>query len=88
MMASPFIHSTSRTSARSEITHRISVHRYASRKRASLRAHASQTGGVDRTLSVLARIPRPIYDLVFGWEWFVDPDHRGPLSHDIFAGLP
>ena len=78
-------------SARSEITHRIPVHRYASRKRASLRAHASQTapeGGADRTLSALLRIPRPIFDLVLGWEWFTDPDHRGPVSHDIFAGLP
>ncbi|MEV4624018.1 PIG-L family deacetylase [Asanoa sp. NPDC049573] len=78
-------------SARSDITHRIPVHRYVSRKRASLRAHASQTaakGGADRTLAALLRIPRPVYDLVAGWEWFIDPDHRGPVSRDIFAGLP
>lgn len=77
-------------SARSEITHRISVHRYAAQKRASLRAHASQTaadGGADRTLAALLRIPRPIYDLVFGWEWFIDLDHRGPVSRDVFEGL-
>lgn len=78
-------------SARAEITHRVSVYRYAARKRASLRAHASQTaanGGADRMLATLLRIPRPIYDLVFGREWFVDPDHTGPVSRDIFAGLP
>ena len=39
-------------SPRSEITHRISVRRYAGAKRASMRAHASQAsadGGADRT---------------------------------------
>lgn len=78
-------------SARSEITHRISVRRYAAQKRASLRAHASQTsadGGADRALAAFLRIPRPLYDLVFGREWFIDPDHRGPVSRDIFEGLP
>jgi LmbE family N-acetylglucosaminyl deacetylase len=78
-------------SARSDITHRISVLRYATQKRASLRAHASQTaadGGADRTLAAFLRIPRPLYDLIFGWEWFVDPDHRGPVSRDVFEGLP
>lgn len=77
-------------SARSEITHRISVRRYAAQKRASLRAHASQTAadrGADRTLAAFLRIPRPIYDLVFGWEWFIDCDHRGPVSRDVFEGL-
>jgi LmbE family N-acetylglucosaminyl deacetylase len=77
-------------SARSEITHRISVRRYAAQKRASLRAHASQTaadGGADRTLAAFLRIPRPFYDLVFGWEWYVDLDHQGPVSRDVFEGL-
>ncbi|WP_433296600.1 PIG-L deacetylase family protein [Pseudonocardia sp. CA-142604] len=78
-------------SARSEITHRISVRRYAGQKRASLRAHASQTaahGGTDRTLATFLRIPRPLYDIVFGQEWFIDPDHQGPVAHDVFEGLP
>ena len=60
----------------SEITHRIDVRRYAAAKRASMRAHASQAsaeGGADRTLAAFLRIPRPLYDLVFGREWFVDP---------------
>ncbi len=87
-------------SARSEITHRISVRRHIAAKRASMRAHASQAsadGGADRTLAAFLRIPRPLYDLVFGREWFVDATPhlagRAPVSrpggirHDVFAGL-
>ncbi len=62
-------------SPRAEITHRVSVRRYAGAKRASMRAHASQSsadGGADRTLAAFLRIPRPLYDLVFGREWYVD----------------
>lgn len=77
-------------SARSEITHRIPVWRHAARKRASLRAHASQTaanGGADRMLAAYLRIPRPLFDLVFGWEWFIDPARRGPVARDVLDGL-
>ncbi len=79
-------------SPRAEITHRISVRRYAGQKRASMRAHASQAavdGGADRTLAAFLRIPRPLYDLVFGREWFVDPS-RPPgraVARDVFDGL-
>ena len=80
-------------SARSEITHRINVRRHIAAKRASMRAHASQAsadGGADRTLAAFLRIPRPLYDLVFGREWFVDPAARpgDPVRHDVFDGLP
>jgi len=80
-------------SPRADITHRVNVRRYASAKRASMRAHASQAsadGGADRTLAAFLRIPRPLYDVVFGREWFVDPAHPpgAPVSRDIFAGLP
>jgi LmbE family N-acetylglucosaminyl deacetylase len=88
-------------SARREITHRISVRRHLAAKRASMRAHASQAsadGGADRTLAAFLRIPRPLYDLVFGREWYVDatPHLRGRdpgsepsgIRHDVFAGLP
>ncbi len=89
-------------SARADITHRIDVRRYARAKRAAMRAHASQaTGGGaadpgdggqtgDRTLAAFLRIPRPLYDLVFGREWFRDPS-RPPgeqVSRDVFEGLP
>jgi LmbE family N-acetylglucosaminyl deacetylase len=87
-------------SARSEITHRVDVRRFARAKRASMRAHASQaTGGGaasvgdggqtgDRTLGAFLRIPRPVYDLVFGREWFRDPalPPGGPVRTDIFEG--
>jgi LmbE family N-acetylglucosaminyl deacetylase len=62
-------------SARADITHRISVRRHIKAKRESMRAHASQAsadGGADRTLAAFLRIPRPLYDLVFGREWYVD----------------
>lgn len=80
-------------SARRDITHRISVTRYAAAKRAAMRAHASQAsaeGGADRTLAAFLRIPRPLFDLVFGREWFVDPARRPgqPVARDIFEGLP
>ncbi len=76
-------------SPRSAITHRIDVRRYAAQKRASMRAHASQSsadGGADRTLAAFLRMPRPLYDLVFGREWFVDPA-RAPgsrISRNVF----
>lgn len=80
-------------SARDEITHRINVRRYAAAKRASMRAHASQAsaeGGADRTLAAFLRIPRPLFDLVFGREWFIDPARASgrPVARDIFEGLP
>lgn len=79
-------------SARSEITHRISVRRYAAAKRASMRAHTSQAsadGGADRTLAAFLRIPRPLFDVVFGREWFIDPARPAglPVSRDVFEGL-
>ena len=66
------------------------VRRYASQKRASMRAHASQAsadGGADRTLAAFLRIPRPVFDLVFGREWYVDasrPAGAG-VAHDVFG---
>ena len=87
-------------SARSDITHRIDVRRHVRAKRESMRAHASQaTGGGaasvgagaqtgDRTLGAFLRIPRPLYDLVFGREWFRDPalPAGGAVRTDIFEG--
>ncbi|GAA4396435.1 PIG-L family deacetylase [Fodinibacter luteus] len=89
-------------SARSDITHRIDVRRHVRAKRDAMRAHASQaTGGGaasvgeggqtgDRTLAAFLRIPRPVYDLVFGREWFRDPSlpAGGPVRTAIFEGDP
>lgn len=78
-------------SASADITHRIPVRRYARAKRSAMRAHDSQTadtGGGDRTLGMLLRIPRPLYDVVFGREWFVAPGApTGTARTDVFEGL-
>ena len=79
-------------SPRADITHRVNVSRYAAAKRASMRAHVSQASadnGADRTLAAFLRIPRPLYDVVFAHEWFVDPTHPpgAPVARDVFAGL-
>jgi len=78
-------------SDRAEITHRVDVRGQLSRKRASMRAHATQaTGGTgSRTLAFFLRLPGPLYRRVFGTEWFIE---RGrppatPAVDDIFASL-
>lgn len=81
-------------SARADITHRINVRRHIAAKRAAMAAHASQAsadGGADRTLAAFLRIPRPLFDLVFGREWYVEVDPAtgerkdvGGISYDIF----
>ena len=60
--------------SRAEITHVVDVRRYVRAKQAALAAHASQaSGGQDvRTVSLLARLPRPLARAVLGREWFVE----------------
>ncbi|PRY60063.1 LmbE family N-acetylglucosaminyl deacetylase [Knoellia remsis] len=79
---------------RADITHRIDVRRYAAAKRASMRAHAPQASsdgspGEARTLAAFLRIPRPIFDVVFGREWFRDPAAKAAdgIRSDVFEGL-
>ncbi len=79
-------------SSRADITHRVNVRRYASAKRASMRAHASQAsaeGGADRTLAAEDHVEQGSRDPQEGREWFVDPAHPpgAPISRDVFAGL-
>jgi LmbE family N-acetylglucosaminyl deacetylase len=59
-----------------EITHRVNVRRFARQKRASMAAHATQTTGGDgpRSLALALRVPRPLYRLLFGTEWYVRRD--------------
>jgi LmbE family N-acetylglucosaminyl deacetylase len=76
---------------RAQITHRVDVRRYADRKRASMRAHASQATADrgDRTLAALLRLPMPVYRRVLGREWFVERT-RVPgrlLLDDVFASV-
>ncbi len=58
------------------ITHKVNVRKYAAQKRASMAAHASQASGgdTDRTLAVMLKVPRALYRLVFGTEWYVRRD--------------
>ncbi len=56
------------------ITHRVRVGRYCRAKRYAMAAHTSQaTGDASvRTLAVFARLPEPVFRLVFAREWFVE----------------
>lgn len=62
-------------SPRAEITHRVDVRGFTDAKRAALAAHVSQSrSDADvRTLHVLSALPRPVFRLLMGWEWFVGP---------------
>lgn len=57
---------------RSQITHRVGVHRHLAAKRAALRAHASQAtaDGSIRTLAALTRLPSPLAGLLLGTEYY------------------
>lgn len=79
-------------SPRSAISYRVNVVRYTGKKRAAMRAHASQSAAdqdADRTLAAFLRIPRPLYDIVFGREWYAEPAATAGRSmrRDIFDGL-
>lgn len=73
------------------LTHRVDVTRHLDAKRAALAAHASQTrGGTDeRTISWLLRLPRPLFRLALGSEWYVEEGlvPRLPLLSDPLASL-
>ncbi len=74
---------------RSQITHRISVRRHLEAKRSAMAAHASQRrGGTLRVLDALLRLPTPLFGLVFGREWYVEPGRPlGAVQSDVFASL-
>jgi LmbE family N-acetylglucosaminyl deacetylase len=74
----------------SAITHRIDVRRFIAQKRQSMLAHATQATGGDtvRTLAALLRLPRFLFRLVLGTEWYVQPgEHSGPPLRDPLATL-
>ena len=80
-------------SDRSQITHRLRVHRESATKKRALACHASQMqgGGASlRTVRLLSRLPRPLFDLVVGTEWFVEPGAAtgGRPLRDLFAVAP
>lgn len=68
---------------RSQITQRIDVRRYAARKQRALAAHQTplySTGRGSRLFRVMVRLPRPLFTLVAGREWFAEPSK--PHLHD------
>lgn len=88
----PELPDTSRAfTARSDLTHEVDVRAHLDAKLASLRAHATQTGGGDRprTVGLLLRLPRPLARRVLGREWFREVGRRpaAGLEDDIFASL-
>ena len=77
-------------SPRSAITHRIDVRGFSAHKRAALAAHRSQVSGSGRAalgFRALLRLPAPIFGLLLGREWFVDPTAAAgsPISGDILT---
>jgi LmbE family N-acetylglucosaminyl deacetylase len=77
-------------SPRSAITHRVDVRRFAAQKRAALAAHRSQLGRgrAGRVFRLLVALPVPVYGLICGREWFVEPGAgAGPAGRrgDILA---
>jgi LmbE family N-acetylglucosaminyl deacetylase len=78
-------------SAPKELTHEVDVRRHLAAKRAALRAHLSQAGGgtTVRTVSLLLRLPTPLFAVALGREWFREAGREpgGPLLDDVFASL-
>ncbi|WP_239375279.1 PIG-L deacetylase family protein [Frankia sp. Cj5] len=78
---------------REALTHRVDVRRHARTKRAALAAHASQAsadaGSGLRLLTVLLRLPYPVFRWALGTEWYVEHGRAPgqPLLDDIFASL-
>lgn len=77
--------------SRAELTHRVDVRRFTRQKRSAMVAHATQSTGGDtsRTLAVCLRLPRPLFRLAFGHEWFTERGRvrSGKLLDDVFASL-
>lgn len=95
VQAVPFVLPDVRASAfgdaySAEVTHRVDVRAHIVAKRAAMTAHASQTtaDSAQRTLSLLLRLPLPIFRQVLGREWFLEADRApGNRVDDIFASL-
>lgn len=77
--------------ARRDITHRVDVREQSHVKRAAIAAHVSQStspSGV-RTLGLILKLPRPLFQRAFRHEWFVERGRvpSAPPSRDIFETL-
>ena len=58
---------------KSQITHRVNVRKFTQLKKEAIIAHSSQSSadGTIRTLAVLSKLPKPIFDALLGTEYFV-----------------
>lgn len=78
-------------SARAEITHRIDVGSFAAQRMQALAEHRSVLEGGGRFARIggaLLRLPKPLRDRLFHWEWFSEEGARRPASgplDEIFA---
>lgn len=72
-----------------DITHCIDVRGQSARRRASMRAHASQAtaNGGPRTLGVFTKIPDPLFGRIFGREWYRQPGRSVPPGGRRFTGV-
>ncbi len=74
-----------------QITHRVDVRSQIHAKRAALNAHASQRSadGGTRTMAWALRAPTPLFKLIVGREYFVEPARATSLPDgvDAFADL-
>ncbi len=77
---------------RSAITHRVDVRRFAPQKGAALAAHRSYVRRPGRTARMgraMLALPAPIFGLLFGREWFVEPGTATTtISGDILRAVP
>jgi LmbE family N-acetylglucosaminyl deacetylase len=79
-------------SAPQDITHRVNVSGYLNAKRAAMSAHHSQSttdAPIERGLGWMLRLPKPLYRLAFGREWFIErgrPPGERPID-DILDTL-
>ena len=74
-----------------EITHSIRAGRHIMAKQRALAAHASQaTGGEnERLAALLLRLPRPLFTVLLGREWFVEPGRPpGAKARHFFDDVP
>ena len=72
---------------RSAITHRMDVRRYAAVKQAALAAHRTPAAGAGRSsrlFRLAVSLPAPVFGLVAGREWFIEPGAGpGPVRDRI-----
>jgi LmbE family N-acetylglucosaminyl deacetylase len=77
---------------RAAITHRIDVRRFAAQKQSALAAHRTAVDGRGRSARLFrlaVRLPVPLFGLIAGWEWYVEPGARAarPIG-DVLQPAP